>query len=145
MRTLFSMLAVITLVLSLGFTNSDAKAAPLAEGSKGAEVIHLQTILKKMGYLQAGATGYFGPLTTNAVKQFQRDFNIDAIGLAGTKTLSMLNNVNKMANIVNGEARGESYKGQVAVAAVILNRVDSNKFPDTIHKVITRKCFYRPK
>lgn len=41
-----------------------------------------------------------------------------------------------MAKIVYGESRGEPYKGQVAVAAVILNRVKSPKFPNTIKGVI---------
>ncbi|RFU64507.1 cell wall hydrolase [Peribacillus saganii] len=138
MKMVYSMLAAFTLFLSPGFTGSAAKAAPLAEGSKGSEVIHIQTILNQMGYLQSGPTGFFGPLTTNAVKQFQRDFHIDAIGLVGPRTISRLNDVNRMAHIVNGEARGESYKGQVAIAAVILNRVESNQFPNTIHKVINQ-------
>jgi N-acetylmuramoyl-L-alanine amidase len=41
-----------------------------------------------------------------------------------------------MANAVYGESRGEPYEGQVAVAAVILNRVESSSFPNTVHGVI---------
>ena len=41
-----------------------------------------------------------------------------------------------IARAINGEARGESYEGQVAVGAVILNRVKSSKFPNTIAGVI---------
>ncbi|SEN27365.1 N-acetylmuramoyl-L-alanine amidase [Lihuaxuella thermophila] len=41
-----------------------------------------------------------------------------------------------MANAVHGEARGEPYVGQVAVAAVILNRLEHEKFPDTVSGVI---------
>ena len=41
-----------------------------------------------------------------------------------------------MARAINGEARGEPYEGQVAVGAVILNRVKSSNFPNTISGVI---------
>ena len=44
-----------------------------------------------------------------------------------------------LARLINGEARGEPYEGQVAVAAVILNRVKSPKFPNTIASVIYQK------
>ena len=44
--------------------------------------------------------------------------------------------VNLLARLINGEARGEPYEGQVAVGAVILNRVKSPKFPNTIASVI---------
>lgn len=46
------------------------------------------------------------------------------------------NDLKLMANAVYGEARGEPYIGQVAVAAVILNRLESEKFPNTVSGVI---------
>ncbi|CAG5077623.1 Spore cortex-lytic enzyme sleB [Thermobacillus xylanilyticus] len=55
--------------------------------------------------------------------------------LAKTHNLSE-NDIRLMANAVYGEARGEPYEGQVAVAAVILNRVKSPNFPDTVSGVI---------
>ncbi|OUM98452.1 MAG: spore cortex-lytic enzyme [Paenibacillaceae bacterium ZCTH02-B3] len=54
---------------------------------------------------------------------------------AGTGNISE-NDIRLMANAVYGEARGEPYEGQVAVAAVILNRVRSPLFPDTVPGVI---------
>ena len=48
-------------------------------------------------------------------------------------------NVQLLARAINGEARGELYEGQVAVGAVILNRVKDSKFPNTIAGVIYQK------
>jgi len=47
--------------------------------------------------------------------------------------------VDLLARLINGEARGEPYKGQVAVGAVVMNRVKSSEFPDTISGVIYQK------
>lgn len=47
--------------------------------------------------------------------------------------------LNLLSRLVYGEARGEQYKGQVAVAAVVLNRVKSSKFPNTVAGVIYQK------
>lgn len=57
--------------------------------------------------------------------------------LATSNSLGLTDNdLTIMANAVYGEARGEPYEGQVAVAAVILNRVKSPLFPNTVHGVI---------
>lgn len=58
-------------------------------------------------------------------------------GLSTSNSLGLSDNdLTIMANAVYGEARGEPYEGQVAVAAVILNRVNSPLFPNTVHGVI---------
>ncbi len=51
-------------------------------------------------------------------------------------TSSNISDIQLMARAINGEARGEPYEGQVAVGAVILNRVKSSQFPNTIAGVI---------
>lgn len=66
-------------------------------------------------------------------------FAISAIMESKTKAASNSNStsdVQLLARAINGEARGEPYEGQVAVGAVILNRVKSSKFPNTIAGVI---------
>ena len=115
------------------------------------EVKTVQTKLKRWGYFNGPITGYYGPLTTEAVKYFQRVNGIEQTGTVGpitSKALGMTlsaysNNYNTsnsdlylLAKCIHAEARGESYVGQVAVGAVILNRVASPSFPNTISGVI---------
>ena len=59
--------------------------------------------------------------------------NVDIVQAATNNNTS---DVQLIARAINGEARGEPYEGQVAVGAVILNRVKSSKFPNTIAGVI---------
>lgn len=121
----------------LGFGQPEAKASQLLnEGAVGSEVTFLQNFMKKLGYFETETTGYYGPVTAQAIREFQRDFGLRVDGVVGTETANMIYHVDTMAHVVNGEARGESYEGQVAVAAVILNRTESNDFPDTIDQVI---------
>ena len=113
-------------------------------GSSGDEVIQIQNKLKQWGYYNGAIDGSYGSKTYQAVKNFQAKNGLTADGVAGTKTLEALgistkkttanNNVNLLARAISGEARGESYEGQVA--AVILNRVNSSKFPNTLAGVI---------
>ena len=115
-------------------------------GSSGDEVIQIQNKLKQWGYYNGAIDGSYGSKTYQAVKNFQAKNGLTADGVAGTKTLEALgistkkttanNNVNLLARAISGEARGESYEGQVAVGAVILNRVNSSKFPNTLAGVI---------
>ncbi|MGY4689966.1 cell wall hydrolase [Salibacterium sp. K-3] len=111
----------------------------LQQEEEGPEVTELQQSLIHMGYLHTNPTGYYGPLTNNAVQEFQGDFGLAVDGKAGENTLQKLNEVNKLARVVHGEARGETFEGQVAVAAVIHNRIQSSEFPETIEKVIKEK------
>ena len=120
-------------------------------GSRGQEVITIQTKLKRWGYYNGSIDGIYGSQTLAAVKYFQRKNGLVVDGIAGTKTLQAMgiytsssssnsstssNNLNLLARLVYGEARGEPYTGQVAVAAVVLNRVKSSSFPNTISGVI---------
>ena len=120
-------------------------------GSRGEEVRTIQTKLKRWGYYSGNIDGIYGTQTLNAVKSFQKKNGLTADGVAGTKTLNALgimqsssnttstNNstdINLLAKAVYAEARGEVYAGQVAIAAVVLNRVKSSSFPNTVAGVI---------
>lgn len=122
-------------------------------GSKGDTVYQIQKKLKNWGYYDNGVDGVYGYKTFMAIKKFQQKNGLDADGIAGTKTLQSLginvaqdtstkqysgNNqdVNLLARLINGEARGEPYEGQVAVGAVVLNRTRDPRFPNTIAGVI---------
>ena len=115
-------------------------------GSGGEEVRQIQQKLKAAGYYTGPVDGIFGAKTRSAVKAFQRDCGLTADGVAGPKTLLYLgitsasayssNDAYLLAKLIAAEARGESYTGQVAVGAVVLNRVAHPSFPDTVAGVI---------
>lgn len=135
-----SLAAAAMLLLALSISQPEAHAAQMVRmGSTGSDVTYIQSVLKKLGYFPAETTGYYGPVTSNAVKQFQQDFGLEMTGEIGPKTSRLINDIEMMAHVVYGESRGESYHGQVAVAAVILNRVESNDFPDTVYDVIFQR------
>ena len=116
-------------------------------GSQGEEVRQIQTKLKELGLY---TDGIYGSGTKNAVIQFQKQQGLDPDGIAGTKTLTALglaqsgggngqfsaSDVALLARTISAEARGEPYTGQVAVGAVILNRIEHPSFPDTLAGVI---------
>lgn len=120
-------------------------------GSRGKEVTAIQNALKERGLFDGEATGYYGTKTQTAVKRFQRQKGLDVDGIAGPQTLGALgitsgsvpssteSDINLLAQIISAEARGEPYTGQVAVGAVVLNRVESPSFPDTLSGVIYQK------
>ncbi|OCA90462.1 cell wall hydrolase [Bacillus sp. FJAT-27225] len=139
MKFVKSLICLGVFALCFGISSKKVEASQLSFGSTGEQVIHTQTILKEMGYFNTHVTGYYGPITENAVKRFQRDFNIDPLGIIGPQTSQKLKEIELMAHVVHGEARGESYEGQVAVAAVILNRLQANEFPQTISEVIFQR------
>ncbi|MBO5289445.1 MAG: spore cortex-lytic enzyme [Clostridia bacterium] len=115
-------------------------------GSRGDEVIQIQTRLKRWGYYNGAVDGVYGNQTYQAVRRFQAKNGLTVDGIAGKQTLAALglptgsnstnNNLNLLARAISGEARGEPYEGQVAVGAVILNRVRHSEFPNTIAGVI---------
>lgn len=117
-------------------------------GSYGTEVRAIQEKLKERGLFNSNVTGYYGEITRNAVLAFQKQQGISQTGTAGPVTLKALGisigsvpaateaNVNLLARIISAEARGEPYAGQVAVGAVILNRIEHPSFPDTLAGVI---------
>lgn len=119
-------------------------------GSRGTEVTEIQTKLKRWGYYNGNIDGIYGNQTVNAVKYFQRKNGLVVDGIAGKATLKAMgiststsntttNNttdVNLLARVIYGEARGETYTGQVAVGAVCMNRIRSSSFPNTLAGVV---------
>jgi N-acetylmuramoyl-L-alanine amidase len=123
-------------------------------GSQGTEVKQIQTKLKDMGFYNGTIDSVFGSKTKTALISFQRAKGLTADGIAGTKTLKALGigdsaggstggqggfsskDVTLLARVTSAESRGEPFTGQVAVAAVILNRIDHPSFPNTLAGVI---------
>ena len=143
-------LLVVTFITTLSLENSQVQALS-KYGSRGTEVRTIQEKLKRWGYYTGNVDGIYGSLTVAAVKKFQQRNGLTVDGIAGTNTLNAMgitsgsssgsstnnsSNVNLLAKAIYGEARGEPYTGQVAVGAVIMNRVRSSKFPNTIAGVI---------
>lgn len=128
-------------------------------GSRGEEVRKIQTKLKNWGYYNGSVDGVYGWQTESAVRSFQKKNGLSVDGVAGTKTLNAMGiyssssstgggssssspneaNIELLARVINGEARGEPYEGQVAVGAVVLNRVDHPSFPNSISGVVYQK------
>ena len=121
-------------------------------GSRGSEVTQIQTKLKRWGYYTGSVDGIYGTQTLNAVKYFQRKNGLTVDGIAGPATLKAMgimssssssssssnynSNLNLLARVIYGESRGEPYTGQVAVGAVVMNRVKSSSFPNTLSGVV---------
>jgi N-acetylmuramoyl-L-alanine amidase len=150
-KTAFAFLVLSTYLLigvNLAQTNEYEQAYSYY-GSTGNEVIQIQTRLKNWGYYNGTIDGIYGYETYRAVRQFQSKNGLTVDGVAGSATLSALgissssgtsnSNVDLLARAISGEARGEPYEGQVAVGAVILNRVDNPNFPNTIAGVVYQK------
>ena len=120
-------------------------------GSRGDEVRLIQEKLSALGYYSGNIDGIFGSGTKNAVTRFQQDNGLKVDGIAGKQTLSALGigtssggasadcEYALLARLISAEARGESYIGQVAVGAVVLNRVEHPSFPDNINDVIYQR------
>ena len=150
---LVAIVAAIILAFN-GFESSEsAEAAVLKQGSTGSVVRTVQTRLKSWGYYTGSVDGIYGSLTVAAVKYFQRVNGLTVDGIVGEKTAAAIgislasssssgaggyssSDAYLLARLVYAEARGEPYVGQVAVAAVVLNRVRSSSFPNTISGVI---------
>ena len=137
---------ILSFIICCVFTGSTAFALSKI-GSRGQEVTNIQTRLKNWGYYSWSVDGIYGWRTANAVKEFQRKNGLTADGIAGPATLAKIglptgqgtsssNDSTLLAMVINGEARGESYEGQVAVGAVVLNRVRHSSFPNTIAGVV---------
>ncbi len=142
---------IISFVLISVYPKENEVEALSKYGSRGSEVTQIQTKLKRWGYYKGNIDGIFGTQTLEAVKYFQRKNGLVVDGIAGKKTLEAMgifnsssssssssnsSDLNLLARLIYGEARGESYTGQVAVGAVVLNRVKSSSFPNTISGVI---------
>lgn len=154
-RRILSFLLAVVLLGSVGTVvtvkTGDSSISTLSKmGSRGEEVRRIQQKLKNLGYYTGGVDGIYGSQTQSAVRKFQRDNGLAVDGIAGPKTLSYLgissgssgngqyssNDVYLLAKVIAAEARGESYTGQVAVGAVVLNRVSHSSFPDSIAGVV---------
>ena len=149
------LILAIMLFVSYNIVVRNAEVQALSKyGLRGEEVRQIQTKLKRWGYYSGNVDGIYGSATLAAVKSFQKKNGLTVDGIAGTKTLQAMgiynsssssstsssnvssSNLNLLSRVVYGEARGESYTGQVAVAAVVLNRVKSSSFPNTISGVV---------
>ena len=138
-------------------------AAVLRQGSRGGEVKEVQRRLKQWGYYSGSVDGIFGSGTKKAVISFQKKNGLTADGIVGKATYKALG-MNDSYDVLNGhsnnkpssgnysssdlylmakaiyaEGRGESYTGQVAIGAVIMNRLKSPDFPNTISGIIYQK------
>lgn len=125
-------------------------------GSTGSEVRQIQTRLKAWGYYNGAVDGIFGTATKNAVIKFQKANGLKADGIVGSKTLAAIGisggssynsaDYELLARIISAESRGETYLGQVAVGAVVLNRMEHPSFPDTLSGVVYQNgafsCLY---
>ena len=146
-----SVRVIVLSLLLVSLLALSASASVVAWGSRGSQVSLVQQKLKQYGYYDGAVDGVFGKETYNAVVWFQEKNGLKADGAVGPSTAVALgitltgtvsastyqeSEVRILARLVSGEARGEPYVGQVAVAAVVLNRVKSPAFPNTISGVI---------
>lgn len=164
MKKLFTILAFVLMfsagVVCIGnsaptISGQSAYALTLKQGSRGETVKKMQQKLKNWGYYTGAVDGIYGSQTVNAVKYFQRKNKLAVDGIAGPKTLSAMGislgsaqsgsssyseaDIQLLARLIYGEARGESYVGQVAVGAVVINRIKSSSFPNTMSGVIYQR------
>ncbi len=135
------------LITSVSHTE-DAVVAYSQKGSQGSEVEAVQQTLKDRGLFNAEVTGYFGEKTEEAILRFQKQQGLSQTGVADQATLKRLGitigsippateaNINLLARIISAEGRGEPYIGQVAIGAVIMNRIEHPSFPDTLAGII---------
>lgn len=143
---------IFILILTFMLSFSVEASALSKIGSRGQEVINIQTRLKQWKYYNYTVDGVYGWRTAEAVKLFQKKHGLTPDGICGNATLAKIglstssssssstsNDRTLLAMVINGEARGESYEGQVAVGAVVLNRVKHASFPNTIAGVIYQK------
>ena len=147
-----TLISIITLFI---FAKNNNVEATSKYGSRGEEVRQIQEKLKRWGYYNGSVDGIYGTQTVNAVKYFQRKNGLTQDGVAGPATLKAMgitssgnsssssgsnsSDINLLSHIIYAEARGEPYSGQVAVGAVVMNRVKSSSFPNSIAGVIYQK------
>ena len=140
------LLLLLTAAMALSLLTATASAATYRQGDRGSGVTTIQTKLKNWGYYNGAVDGIFGSQTSEAVRYFQRKNGLTADGVVGSATQAALGmsspesqqsgDVYLLAKVISAEARGEPYNGQVAVGAVILNRVEHPSFPNTIAGVV---------
>lgn len=142
----------ILLIIICITTTALTVLATSRRGSSGSEVRKIQEKLKRWGYYSGSVDGIYGSGTESAVKKFQKANGLKADGIAGKATLNAMgisssssssssggnnsNDLNLLSRVVYSEARGEPYVGQVAVAAIVLNRVAHSSFPNSVAGVV---------
>ena len=163
-KLILALAVVFALNIFLIALAQDAHADLYKKGSSGATVKEIQTRLKKWGYYSGAVDGVFGSQTEKAVRYFQQKNGLTVDGQVGNQTLAALGITPSgggnsgggsssgsgdeylLARLISAEARGEPYTGQVAVGAVVLNRVDHPSFPNSISGVIYQSgafsCLY---
>ena len=140
--------AILIFAMMIGAANTPSLPVYSKQGSTGTEVEEIQRVLKEWGLFKGEITGYFGTATENALRQYQKNNGLEVTGIADEATLKKMGitigsipnateaNINLLARIISAEGRGESYVGQVAIGAVICNRIEHPSFPDTLQGVI---------
>ena len=163
MKNIIKIIALALIIATAGVTMTTAVsktsvetayALTLKQGSRGDTVKTMQKKLKNWGYYTGAVDGIFGANTKKAVMLFQKKNGLSVDGIVGNQTLKALGmssagsssssgysdaDVNLLARLIYGEARGESYVGQVAVGAVVMNRIKSASFPNTMSGVIYQR------
>ena len=147
-------IAALLCALVLAFGMTQRAEAAVAWGSRGEQVSKVQRKLRQWGYYDGAVDGVFEQETYDAVVRFQRKNGLTADGVIGSATAEAMglsvgtaaavtstassyqSDVELLARLIHGEARGEPYVGMVAVGAVVLNRVKSSRFPNTLAGVI---------
>lgn len=150
MNSFFKMAIVGAAIFAVAALNHNTSAQPVYSqvGSRGTEVEAIQQLLKDYGLFHEEITGYFGAQTEKAVKAYQKANGLAQTGIADSVTLAKMGitigsipaateaNIALLARIISAEGRGEPYVGQVAIGAVICNRIEHPSFPDTLQGVI---------
>lgn len=158
------LVAILGILLISTLYPEISNAQTLAWGSSGEEVRLAQSRLKQWGYLDGSVDGIFGRSTYNAVIKFQKLNGLTADGVIGPQTRNALgmpskstqpttsvsrgvsrsDDIDLLARAIHAETKGEPYLGQVAVGAVMLNRVKNPSFPNTLAGVIYQPCAFEP-
>lgn len=165
-KSVLTIAAVLALNILFAAWSQYAAADLYKKGSSGATVTEIQTRLKAWGYYTGSVDGTYGSQTEKAVRYFQQSNGLSVDGQAGPETIAALGlpagsgsgggsgssgggnsgDVDLLARLISAESRGEPYEGQVAVGAVVLNRVNHASFPNSISEVIYQSgafsCLY---
>ena len=146
-KLILALTAVFALNIFLISCIQTVKAASYRRGSYGETVTEIQEKLSQWGYYSGEIDGIYGSGTEDAVRRFQEKKGLTVDGIAGTATLeamgisdssstSQSTDIDLLARLISAEARGEPYSGQVAVGAVVLNRIKHPSFPNSLSGVI---------
>ena len=142
---------VLAIACLLGIYSRTLDTMPVYSqyGFYGSEVEAIQRVMRDWGVYHGEITGYYGPQTEAAVRKVQRHHGLKVNGIADNATLQVLGievnnspitatqaNINLLARMISAEGRGEPYEGQVAIGAVIINRIKHPSFPDTLAGVL---------